>query len=112
MIAEARAGTPPVVRPAGSRQSSAETALPLLCAGDAASCFDPVSGQGIVKALRSGIFASYAMADLLCRGRGDGVIRYRRFVADEFAAYLQALTAYYSLETRWPDHPFWQRRRS
>jgi flavin-dependent dehydrogenase len=112
MIAPARACAPPVVRPAGSRRSSAETALPLLCVGDAASCFDPVSGQGIVKALRSGIFASYAIADLLCRGDGDGVMRYRRFVADEFAGYLHTLCAYYSLETRWPDSPFWQRRRS
>jgi flavin-dependent dehydrogenase len=111
-ITGARACAPPVVRPAGSRRLSDETTLPLLCVGDAASCFDPVSGQGIIKALRSGIFASYAIADLLCRGHGDGVLRYRRFVADEFAGYLQTLCAYYSLETRWPDHPFWQRRRS
>jgi flavin-dependent dehydrogenase len=78
--------------------------------GDAASCFDPVSGQGIVKALRSGIFAAYDIADLLCREDSGGLGRYRRFVADEFAGYLQALHAYYALESRWLDRPFWQRR--
>jgi flavin-dependent dehydrogenase len=111
-IAAARACGRPEVRPAGSRQLSGETPLPLLCVGDAASCFDPVSGQGIIKALRSGIFASYATADLLCRNDRAGLTRYHRFVDDEFTGYLQSLRTYYALEARWPDRAFWQRRRS
>src|SRR5439155_8952227 len=39
---------------AGSQLVSCDAAQTLLCVGDAASSFDPVSGQGIVKALRSG----------------------------------------------------------
>jgi flavin-dependent dehydrogenase len=105
-----RASTAPMVRPAGSRLVTAVAGLPLLCVGDAASSFDPVSGQGIYKALRSGIFASYAIADLLRRNDESGIARYRTFVADEYSAYRETLRDYYALEQRWPDRPFWRRR--
>lgn len=99
----------PQLRAAGSRNIVRDTALPLLCVGDAASCFDPVSGQGIFKALRGGVFASYAIADCL-RGNQNAAARFRRFVKSEFAAYVETLRHYYALEQRWPDRPFWQRR--
>jgi flavin-dependent dehydrogenase len=99
----------PQLRAAGSRHIVRDTALPLLCVGDAASCFDPVSGQGIFKALRGGVFASYAIADSL-RGNQKAAARFRRFVNGEFAAYVETLGHYYALEQRWPDRPFWQRR--
>jgi flavin-dependent dehydrogenase len=83
---------------------------PLIAVGDAASRFDPISAQGIVKALRSGIFASYAVADWLRRGDPAGLRRYRTLVQREFAAYRRTLRDYYALEQRWPDRPFWQRR--
>ena len=51
---------------------SGSSEVPLLCVGDAASSFDPVSGQGILKALRSGVFASYAVADWLRQGDARG----------------------------------------
>jgi flavin-dependent dehydrogenase len=96
---------------AGSRRPlKLEEGLPLLAIGDAGSCFDPVSGQGIVKALRSGIFASYAVADWLERGDGRGLERYKRFAADEFDSYWSTLHAYYALERRWNDRRFWRRR--
>ena len=100
----------PVLRPAGSRRIVQDTTLPMLCVGDAASCFDPVSGQGLFKALRSGIFASYAIGDLLCRDDDAGIRRYRRFIADAFAGYRETLTEYYAQERRWADRPFWRRR--
>jgi 2-polyprenyl-6-methoxyphenol hydroxylase-like FAD-dependent oxidoreductase len=100
----------PVLRAAGSRRITRDTTLPLLCVGDAASCFDPVSGQGIFKALRNGIFASYAIADALRSGDQGPVVRFRSFVAREFAAYRETLGHYYGLEQRWPDRPFWRRR--
>jgi 2-polyprenyl-6-methoxyphenol hydroxylase-like FAD-dependent oxidoreductase len=100
----------PTLRLAGSRQIARDTTLPLLCIGDAASCFDPVSGQGIFKALRGGIFASYAIADALRGGDQGPVVRFRSFVKREFAAYRETLSHYYGLEQRWPDRPFWHRR--
>jgi flavin-dependent dehydrogenase len=108
-VASARPAGPPRVFPAGSSHLAAEAARPLIAVGDAASCFDPVSGQGILKALRSGIFASYAVADAL-RGDPTGLARYRALVRREVAAYRQTLADYYALEQRWTERPFWQRR--
>jgi flavin-dependent dehydrogenase len=110
-VATARPLGPPRVHPAGSaRIDLAATSLPLLAVGDAASCFDPVSGQGIVKALRSGVFASYAVGDYLGRADDTGLARYRALARREFAAYRQTLADFYALERRWSDRPFWQRR--
>lgn len=95
---------------AGSQIMSGVAAPTLLCVGDAGSCFDPISGQGIVKALRSAIFASYAVADRLERNDARGLTRYRAFVRSEFAAYRRTLRDYYAIEQRWPDSAFWQRR--
>jgi flavin-dependent dehydrogenase len=83
---------------------------PILAVGDAVSSFDPLSGQGIVKALRSGVIASYAIADWMRRRDQSGVKRYWRLTGDEFSAYEQTLSAYYGLERRWTDRPFWRRR--
>ena len=95
---------------AGSQMVVTDAAQRLICVGDAASSFDPVSGQGIVKALRSGVFASYALADHLERGDSDGLRRYGVFVKSEFAAYRKTLGDYYAQEQRWPDSAFWRRR--
>ena len=48
--------------------------------------------RGIAKALRSGIFASYAIGDLLVNGDESGVARYRSFVADDFESYSRRVT--------------------
>jgi 2-polyprenyl-6-methoxyphenol hydroxylase-like FAD-dependent oxidoreductase len=110
-VADARPLGPPQARPAGSRNVAVDASLPMIGVGDAASCFDPISGQGIVKAMRSGIFASYAVADQLARGEPAGLARYRAFVAREFAEYRTTLAEFYALEPRWADQPFWRRRR-
>jgi flavin-dependent dehydrogenase len=100
----------PKIYPAGSRRLQGETTLPLLCAGDAAMCYDPVSDQGIVKALRSGIFAAYAIGDFLGKGDVRGLSRYRLMLDREFVSYREALRGYYTQERRWPNRPFWRRR--
>jgi flavin-dependent dehydrogenase len=100
----------PRLQPAGSRHVIGNPSAPMISVGDAASCFDPISGQGIAKALRAGIFASYALADALCRGDETALARYRAFVAQEFSAYRETLGDYYGHEQRWADRPFWQRR--
>jgi 2-polyprenyl-6-methoxyphenol hydroxylase-like FAD-dependent oxidoreductase len=100
----------PRIFPAGSRRLQGKTTLPLLCVGDAAMCYDPVSGQGIIKALRSGIFASYAIGDFLRNGDVRGLSRYHLMLSREFAAYQEALRGYYTQEKRWANQPFWRRR--
>jgi flavin-dependent dehydrogenase len=114
-IGAVTAGAEPLGAPqfhgAGSQIVSCDPAQTLVCVGDAASSFDPVSGQGIVKALRSGVFASYAIADYVERGDPAGLRRYGTFIKSEFAAYRDTLRDYYAQEMRWPDSLFWQRRR-
>jgi 2-polyprenyl-6-methoxyphenol hydroxylase-like FAD-dependent oxidoreductase len=100
----------PTIWPASSRLFGTDPALRLLCVGDAGSRYDPVSGQGIVKALRGGIFASYAIADWLQRADDRGLHRYRLMLQREFAHYQDTLKAYYAQEQRWTRNPFWRRR--
>jgi len=98
------------VRPASSRRLEPAAGKDWLAVGDSASRFDPLSSQGIFKALRSGIFASYAIGDLLTRHDESGMERYGRFVLDEFKSYAEVRTKYYREEQRWPESEFWLRR--
>jgi flavin-dependent dehydrogenase len=81
-----------------------------LVAGDAACAYDPLSGQGIARALRSGILASFAIADYLVKGSSIGIERYRHFCRHGWSGYVEARRRYYLEEQRWPDRSFWRRR--
>lgn len=80
-----------------------------LAAGDAALSFDPLSSQGILTALYTGMKAGQA---LHARLSGD------RTALDEYAERLQTIReAYrrnhahvYAAEARWAHCPFWKRR--
>lgn len=102
---------PVTVRPAESRRLDPPAGDDWLAVGDAASRFDPLSSQGITKALRSGVFASYAIADRLLRNDASGLTRYTRFIRDEFESYLEMRAKVYAEEGRWPESAFWRRRR-
>jgi flavin-dependent dehydrogenase len=102
---------PPRLWPASSRYLKGHSPTGLIAVGDAISSFDPLSSQGIIKALRSGIFASYAIANRLRQSDGGrGCARYVALMQHEFAAYRETFHNYYRLEQRWPDAPFWRRR--
>jgi flavin-dependent dehydrogenase len=79
-----------------------------VAAGDAAATFDPLSSAGILKALRSGKIASFVALDSL-EGRGSAQ-RYQDLADREYCQYLETRTAFYRMERRWPQSPFWQRR--
>ncbi len=99
-----------VVRSCSSRRLDPVAGENWLAVGDAASRFDPLSAQGIVKAMRSGIFASYAIGDQLTKNDASGLERYRRFIFDEFKNYEEVRAKYYREERRWPNSQFWSRR--
>lgn len=80
-----------------------------LAVGDAATTFDPLSSQGIFKALRHATLAAYAIDDTL-QGKAAGLPKYQKLIDLEFNSYLQTRRDYYRQEQRWPTAPFWQRR--
>ena len=80
-----------------------------LAVGDAAMAFDPLSSQGVARALTTGRQAVEVM--LAARnGNADAPEHYLRSLKLTFDKYLQKRTHYYRTEQRWPDAPFWRRR--
>ena len=102
--------TQPLVFPASSRYFAGDYPLGIVPTGDALSRFDPLSSQGIVKALRSALYASYAIADHHLKGDTMGFSKYFTLMQNEFEAYAATWQRYYRQEQRWPDEPFWQWR--
>jgi flavin-dependent dehydrogenase len=81
-----------------------------LAVGDAAMSFDPLSSEGISKGLEGGKQAA-AVAAALCMGDRSAAQAYREDIGKAFAEYLATRHRYYAAERRWPDAPFWRRRR-
>ena len=80
-----------------------------LAVGDAASAFDPISSQGIYKALWDALKAGKAIASYL-HGDSGGLEEYESLIASRFDNYLNQRNYFYQMERRWPASPFWQRR--
>jgi hypothetical protein len=73
--------------------------------GDAAAAFDPLSSQGIVTALVMGREAGRVAAGTV------SAEEYEARYASLLEEHLALREAYYGMEGRWPDSPFWARRR-
>lgn len=80
-----------------------------LAVGDAAAAFDPLSSKGISNAIYTGIKGAEA---ILAARRGDegAMARHAEHIGDIHRVYRSQLTAFYGMERRWSDAPFWQRR--
>ena len=71
--------------------------------GDAASVYDPIMAQGVTKAMLEGLAAAQDIVnDTLDVDPG---------LDARFADYLSLRDYFYGQEGRWPDAPFWARRR-
>jgi flavin-dependent dehydrogenase len=77
--------------------------------GDAASAWDPLSSQGIAKALRSGVAAADTIIEYLS-GDPAAMVRYANGSQADFEQYLNTYHHYYRREMRWPEAVFWNRR--
>jgi flavin-dependent dehydrogenase len=91
-----------------------------LAVGDAAQAYDPLSSQGIDKALQTASHAGhlihYALTDAphgaTELGRGNSFIQqYDAQLQKLWQTYLSQRDYFYGIQPRWPDQPFWQRRR-
>jgi flavin-dependent dehydrogenase len=79
-----------------------------IAAGDAAMAWDPLSGSGYTRALRSGFEAAERVEQTW---NGQSGSTEERDTVDRFGAYLERRDRYYSIEKRWEESAFWQRRR-
>jgi len=80
-----------------------------LAVGDAAMSFDPLSSQGIYKAMESGISAAESIHGQLMNKR-NSLESYSRSVDEAFEKYLSLRKLYYLKEQRWSESSFWKRR--
>ena len=80
-----------------------------IAVGDAACAFDPLAGNGILKALKSSIDLSEAILQ-----RGSSEHHLLKAYADKtigmFNEYLNERHHFYLKEQRWPEASFWTRR--
>ena len=77
--------------------------------GDAAMTVDPLSSQGVYKAMKSGSLAARAIARF-SSGEPTALSDYGSDLCSEFDRYLPQLQYHYSLEQRWATRNFWRRR--
>lgn len=81
-----------------------------LAVGDAASAYDPVSAQGIVKALCDGEAAADAIAACFAGAGQAPLFAYQDGVFARFRDYLRLRRQLYGLERRWLKATFWRNR--
>jgi flavin-dependent dehydrogenase len=81
-----------------------------LAVGDAASSYDPIAAQGIVKALSDGEAAAAAIAETFAGAGEAPLAAYQDGVFARFRDYLRLQQYLYRLERRWPQAPFWKNR--
>lgn len=111
---------PPPTSPAAPRRAAAHTAhLDTVygdgwtAAGDAAVAFDPLSSQGVLTALYTGLGAGLAVDTRLGRAPYDAdsaLATYADKVAAARSAYLRGHRLIHAQEARWTDRSFWARR--
>jgi flavin-dependent dehydrogenase len=109
-LAGARARAAPSLHPADSSALDAVSGDGWAAVGDAALAFDPLSGQGLVKALHHGLCAAYAASDHVA-GRPGASARFSTQLGGEIEGYLEARERCYRDEARFAGALFWRRRR-
>lgn len=91
-----------------------------MAVGDAAQAYDPLSSQGIAKALKTASHAGHMIHYALTDGTRDAaelgggntyVRQYDEQQRHLWQTYLSQRDYYYGIQPRWSDQPFWQRRR-
>ena len=116
-LAEPQSDTPTKSRAVDLNVCAANTSAPQtsagdgwLALGDAAIAFDPLSSQGMFNALTTALMAKSCIQKSLA-GDDSATKRYADQLKVVNNAYLANLTHFYQAENRWPESPFWRRRR-
>lgn len=82
-------------RPVYSTVLDAPSGRACLAVGDAASTYDPVSSQGLIKALSNGINAAEQI-DQQRQGDNEALLRYGTTIQQSFQEYASIRDSYYS----------------
>jgi flavin-dependent dehydrogenase len=101
----------PIVRCARSQRLDRFAGAGWCAVGDAAMAFDPLSSQGIGKAVEHGHRAADAI-DAHLSGDRDALRDYCHVLEEEHEDYRRTRVSYYDIERRWPGSEFWQRRQT
>ncbi|MBB4635043.1 NAD(P)/FAD-dependent oxidoreductase [Longimicrobium terrae] len=94
---------------AGSARLDRFTGEGWIAVGDAALSFDPLSSQGMLTALYTGMRAGQALHAHL-DGDASALGAYAARLEEISRAYDENRCVFYGYEARWADHPFWTRR--
>ena len=76
--------------------------------GDAASAYDPITSQGIMKSLSNGLLAARVLYQKVQRPK-NRLIDFHFIVKEQYQQYLNMRAHYYQRETRWEYMPFWKK---
>ena len=105
---DASGWSPPQACLAGGAWLEAVCGEGWIACGDAALAFDPLSAQGLLGALSSGVAAAQAISSA---DSATALAAISARHADIRAIYQVRRQAAYAREHRWPDRPFWSRQR-
>ena len=100
----------PTAHPAHSSRLTRACGPGWFAVGDAAASFDPLSSYGIGSALGTGFYAAQAIVSAWA-GEATSLEAYRYLIDSRYPHYLDRLRERYQAVSRWPDAPFWERRR-
>lgn len=101
---------PPETAVAESAILSRVTGSRWLAVGDAASSYDPITAQGLYKALSDGETAGEAIAEFFGSGGDAALLGYQDALFERFTDYLRLREYLYSREQRWSRGDFWRKR--
>lgn len=101
---------PRVFSASSHRLRRRERRSPWFAVGDAALAVDPISGSGVVRALRSARAGADAALALLESHAPETIEAYEAECDNACTAYLNERAMYYGLEQRWQESAFWSRR--
>lgn len=99
----------PVALAAGGRWLRKAFGDGWIAVGDAAQSYDPLSSQGLVCALESGIRAAFAVSAAIDRDYRH-LERYQTLLELQRARYERLRQQFYGLERRYSTSTFWRRR--
>jgi flavin-dependent dehydrogenase len=110
-FARAKSDAARAVCAAGPSLTVYDPSLPVLPVGDAATAFDPISGDGLCFALRSALDAADTLAQFV-NGRRSALEAYAAGVEAVFRRHVTRRAILYDSVTRFGEATFWKRSRA